>query len=139
MRRVGVASATLGLVLASVVVTAVPASAAYSRCDRLSTVSIRGQWVDAPAFYNPNTGATTTTCSLWQTTRYSHVVQELQFHLANCYPAPVAQDGYYGPQTVAAVKAVQREHGLDPDGVYGPKTRDAMRWKKQPVHIPGCI
>ncbi|HKH90435.1 MAG TPA: N-acetylmuramoyl-L-alanine amidase [Gemmatimonadaceae bacterium] len=31
-------------------------------------------------------------------------------------------DGTFGPQTEAAVRAFQREHGMVPDGIVGPKT-----------------
>ena len=34
----------------------------------------------------------------------------------------VQVDGQMGPQTIAAVKAFQREHGLTPDGIAGPQT-----------------
>ena len=34
--------------------------------------------------------------------------------------------GKFGPQTDAALKAFQREHGLKDDGIMGPKTRKAM-------------
>lgn len=32
-------------------------------------------------------------------------------------------DGLFGPRTLAAVKAWQQAHGLEPDGVWGPKSR----------------
>ena len=31
-------------------------------------------------------------------------------------------DGKFGPETLAAVKEFQRQHGLKPDGIIGPKT-----------------
>lgn len=34
--------------------------------------------------------------------------------------------GYFGPITDAAVRRFQREHGVDPIGVYGPRTRAAL-------------
>lgn len=34
----------------------------------------------------------------------------------------VKADGYYGPATVTAVKALQRKHGLSADGIVGAKT-----------------
>ena len=39
---------------------------------------------------------------------------------------PVRVDGKIGPQTIAAVKAFQREHGLRPDGIAGPQTINAF-------------
>ena len=35
-------------------------------------------------------------------------------------------DGNYGPNTEAAVRAFQREHGLVPDGIVGPQTWEAL-------------
>lgn len=40
------------------------------------------------------------------------------------YPHPV--DGVTGPWTLKALQGFQRQHGLAPDGVAGPKTRAAM-------------
>jgi peptidoglycan hydrolase-like protein with peptidoglycan-binding domain len=36
-------------------------------------------------------------------------------------------DGRFGPKTKAAVQAFQSDHGLDVDGIVGPKTWDALR------------
>lgn len=38
----------------------------------------------------------------------------------------ILADGDYGPATEAAVKNFQRDHGLYPDGVVGPKTLEAL-------------
>lgn len=37
------------------------------------------------------------------------------------------QTGYFGPITEAAVKAFQKEHGLQADGIVGPKTMAALK------------
>ena len=34
----------------------------------------------------------------------------------------IEADGFFGPQTEARVRAFQRDHGLVPDGIVGPKT-----------------
>jgi hypothetical protein len=50
-------------------------------------------------------------------------------------------DGMFGPQTKAAVQQLQRDHGLDPDGIAGPLTMqaisDAYAWARQPTPAPG--
>jgi resuscitation-promoting factor RpfB len=45
----------------------------------------------------------------------------------------VTADGVYGPRTRAAVKRFQRAHGLDPDGVAGPQTLAALGLGAQPA------
>jgi hypothetical protein len=50
-------------------------------------------------------------------------------------------DGVFGPATKAAVQQLQRDHGLDPDGIAGPLTMqaisDAYAWARQPTPAPG--
>lgn len=52
-------------------------------------------------------------------------VKELQGLLAELGYKLVV-DGIFGPETEAIVKQVQREVGLDPDGIVGPLTRAAL-------------
>jgi peptidoglycan hydrolase-like protein with peptidoglycan-binding domain len=42
----------------------------------------------------------------------------------------LTQDGYYGPKTEEAVKALQRKSHITPDGVPGPATVDAIRYSR---------
>ncbi|MCS1350289.1 peptidoglycan-binding protein [Mechercharimyces sp. CAU 1602] len=42
-------------------------------------------------------------------------------------PNPDGADGDFGPETERAVRAFQKKHGLVVDGLYGPKTKDAMK------------
>lgn len=58
-------------------------------------------------------------------------VRELQAGLAalgfsDRRGAPLEADGVFGPRTAEAVRTFQTEHGLQADGVIGPLTRDAL-------------
>jgi hypothetical protein len=53
-------------------------------------------------------------------------VKKLQRTLAKLGYAPGAIDGGYGPSTQKAVAAFQTAQGLAADGVFGPKTLDAL-------------
>ncbi|MFE2143852.1 peptidoglycan-binding protein [Streptomyces sp. NPDC059456] len=56
-------------------------------------------------------------------------VYYLQDTLNYCYGQDLGEiDGKFGPKTAAALARVQKTLGLDPDGVYGPQTRDKLKW-----------
>jgi putative chitinase len=62
-------------------------------------------------------------------------VRKLQADLArlgykDAHGRELHTDGKFGPGTQAALESFQREHKLDPDGVAGPKTRDAIAAQK---------
>lgn len=61
-------------------------------------------------------------------------VRTLQQALVACNGRSLTVDGRYGRGTREAVRAVQQEHGIAVDGVYGPETRDVMSW---PATAPG--
>jgi hypothetical protein len=50
----------------------------------------------------------------------------------------VTADGVYGPRTRAAVKRFQRSHGLVPDGVAGPRTLAALGLGGEPTEQPAA-
>lgn len=91
--------------------------------NRISTFHV---YPVGPAYYRPvkSDGA-----------RHGAVVRDLMLRVPQTYGADVravqkivgvADDGYYGPKTVAAVKTWQAAHHLDADGIVGPLTRQAM-------------
>jgi peptidoglycan hydrolase-like protein with peptidoglycan-binding domain len=62
-------------------------------------------------------------------------VIELQQLLSRVGFKPGPADGAFGPHTKAAVEAFQRAHGLEPDGVVGPKTWGALREATAPAPV----
>jgi hypothetical protein len=60
---------------------------------------------------------------------YGAGVKTLQEVLRSCYRSQIATDGRYGPRTRTAVKRVQQTHGLPADGIFGPATLRAMKWR----------
>jgi hypothetical protein len=50
---------------------------------------------------------------------------------------PLVSDGKFGPRTLSRVQEFQRNKGLDPDGIIGPKTWAALRNGGMPGTGPG--
>jgi len=91
------------------------------RCDATRTLKLSG--VTQTASTSTSTSESTDSTE----TDTTYVQQRL---IALGYdPGPV--DGYFGPQTEAAVKEFQRDNGLYPDGIVGPKTLGALSGKSQ--------
>lgn len=69
-------------------------------------------------------------------------VRELQKTLNGCYYDGVTyldEDGQFGPATAKALKRAQGLAGVTPDGIYGPNTRDALRWYWSLNWQPRCL
>lgn len=71
-------------------------------------------------------GAAPTTATATAAPQPSPIVQELQTALQQAGYYDGAIDGIYGPQTIAAVSTLQNDLGVDDDGLYGPKTHQAL-------------
>ena len=81
-----------------------------------------------PADIDSPDGNATTSCRMGVGDGGEAAVTALQRSLAACHGQSVTVDGEYGPETAAAVSAVQEQGGVTVDGEYGPATMDVMRW-----------
>ncbi|GAA4686782.1 putative peptidoglycan binding domain-containing protein [Promicromonospora umidemergens] len=115
--------------------SAVAAPAAYEKCNAARVVYTSGVYYRMPA------RGTTTTCWLAYDRSYSNpAVNALQTHIKRCYidtnriswSGAFDVDGFFGNDTVSALKKVQAYEGLGQDGEYGPTARSAMhlRWSE---------
>jgi peptidoglycan hydrolase-like protein with peptidoglycan-binding domain len=59
----------------------------------------------------------------------SSAVTVLQQTLNGCYGYDLTEDGDFGPATQAAVEGMQADIGVSVDGIYGPNTRTAMKFR----------
>lgn len=126
-------------VLAIAAVTfAVPASAAGpAPCSRMTLMNRSGHDIHVPTVKD------STSCQMGRDYAVADekVVAQFQTGLKVCYPnlrmaSPYSNesvkdlraDGSFGPRTEAALKAVQRHIGTAADGIYGPNTRDRMKF-----------
>lgn len=126
------AGATLlaGLGLAGV--TAAPANAATYWCNKTMGNFIGGgnghELAQIPA-YN-----TTFDCITGEGASGSHVTA-IQNALRHCHKrTKVEVDGHFGPITEAELMKVQADLRLKDDGVYGPNTRDKLKWRSSNGH-----
>jgi hypothetical protein len=96
-------------------------------CDGTALFSADGGPVRLPVA-GPVAPFASPTCLLDGLGGAAEAVRLLQDALARCNARPVVVDGRYGAQTAAALRAVQQQHGIGVDGVYGPETRAVMAW-----------
>lgn len=105
-------------------------------------ITIGGVQVDVsdvyadPGFWSPsatpapspsnNGGGGDPSVTLLQLGSTGDAVKTLQEDLNIVLGLHLAVDGIFGPQTQAAVKSFQLQHGLTVDGIYGPQTAAAM-------------
>jgi len=100
------------------------ATAALAHCNKSREFTYKAdtrEVLTGPAY------GTSSTCIL-EKGNSSSAVWALQNTLNSCYSAGLAWDGQFGPDTYNALLKVQRSIGVTIDGVYGPNTRDKMRW-----------
>ncbi|MDF3144537.1 MULTISPECIES: peptidoglycan-binding domain-containing protein [unclassified Streptomyces] len=126
------AGATLlaGLGLAGI--TATPANAATHWCNKTMGDFIGGgnghELAQIPAYNS------TFDCITAEGASGSHV-KAIQNALRHCHGrTKVEVDGHFGPITEAELMKVQAALHLEDDGVYGPKTRDKLKWRSSNGH-----
>ncbi|MBQ1072487.1 peptidoglycan-binding protein [Micromonospora sp. C31] len=97
-------------------------------CSRTVRVAGDNLWSAGPVAL-PSTGSTasSTSCGMAQGANSSAVLL-LQRSLKYCYGKNIATDQDFGPATKSALISAQQTEGITADGVYGPQTRDALRW-----------
>ncbi|GAB3685207.1 peptidoglycan-binding domain-containing protein [Streptomyces sparsus] len=121
----GVLAFSAGLL--GVGVAAAPAAHAAPTCQTAVYKNMGGHYYAD----QPSTNSWSTNCVLSQGAQ-GYAVEVLQRSLQRCVNTwtrnNVAVDGVYGPKTAQAVRYAQAKYGSAVDGVYGPNTRDAMRW-----------
>ncbi|WP_159054317.1 peptidoglycan-binding domain-containing protein [Streptomyces sp. AS58] len=121
----GLAAATLVAGLGITAATATPAAAA-SWCNTTIGLFTNGgdhNLAQIPA-YNSSLNCITARGAT------SSAVGAIQRSLRYCHGrTSVAVDNNFGAITERELKVVQRQLGLDDDGVYGPNTRDRLRWR----------
>ncbi|HEY3005869.1 MAG TPA: peptidoglycan-binding domain-containing protein [Kribbellaceae bacterium] len=108
-----------------------PAHAASTTpwCNDSTTTPVGSGWYVNHPSVRTRTGEHYPACYLRYGDR-GRGVSALQRQLAFCYGFDLSGTGYYGDKTRAAVEKVQRLHGITVDGVFGPQTFKAMRWRE---------
>jgi peptidoglycan hydrolase-like protein with peptidoglycan-binding domain len=134
-----VATIVFGMMSVAIPQASASTSAAYEKCNSVREVYSS----DQDGYFRVPARGTTISCWLaYDRSASNSAVTSLQGHIKTCYieagriswSGDFAVDGYYGDDTVAALKKVQNYHGVGADGEYGPTTRDAMflRWYANP-------
>jgi peptidoglycan hydrolase-like protein with peptidoglycan-binding domain len=130
--RAGVTAGVMLLAGLGVAGTAAPANAATYWCNTTLGRFIGGgnghELVNIPAY------GSTDNCITGRGAYGSHV-KAIQNALRHCHGRTAVEvDSDFGPITERELKIVQARLGLDDDGVYGPKTRDKLRWRSTNGH-----
>ncbi len=119
--------AALVVALGPLLLPLAPAEAALPSCNSTTRAytAAENEYAVIPTYRN---GSVDDIGCLLGSGNSGSAVRALQTALNRCHGQPISVDGSFGPQTRAAVVAVQRAHGLRQDGVYGPATRSVIRW-----------
>jgi hypothetical protein len=131
-KSVVTAAALTAGVFGGAISTAPSASAvsAYPTCDSYTTLVVGRFWAMIP-IYNA-TGSNNCSMKI-DTNRRNPAAWALQVSLKYCYVSNLATTTVYGPRTAAAVAKAQDAAGAGVDGIYGPETRNKIKWKWHPT------
>ena len=132
LRLIWTAVAVVAVAFAGLAVTAAPASAAGGIC----------QTKFSGLIYLPTEQALgSRSCYMYKTYGAAVAVDAFQESYNTCYAGwpgrgvnwpHLIEDGIYGDLTAAAVERVQRYHGLNDDGYYGPATAAKLIYYSAP-------
>ncbi|WP_331741777.1 peptidoglycan-binding domain-containing protein [Streptomyces sp. NBC_01006] len=136
-RTLAAFGAVAALTLSALTTSVTTASAAMPVC----TQGVG--YVDAAGYATgvPVSDSSSNFCSL-RSGNTGNGVRELQKTLNGCYFDGVTyldEDGQFGPATTKALKRAQTMAGVTADGVYGPNTRDALKWYWSQNWQPRCL
>jgi peptidoglycan hydrolase-like protein with peptidoglycan-binding domain len=128
-----IVTSLLAAVLAGVAFVGIApaASAATLPCGQGLEVTIGASASEMYSVLRPANYDGSDTCYMnqgWQDF-LSGPVTALQLSLNYCYGMGLVVDGKFGPATAAALRSVQSVEGIPADGIYGPQTRDNMKWR----------
>ncbi|MER5210334.1 peptidoglycan-binding domain-containing protein [Streptomyces sp. NPDC002838] len=121
-----VGAVVAGLLGGAVAVAPSASAASYPVCNT-TTIGYftNGTYWVLPYYSSPNT----VSCILKQGNT-GKAVRALQKNLNVCYGKALVLDGVFGAATAAALRDVQSRIGVAVDGVYGPLTRNKMKWAR---------
>lgn len=122
--------------LAGGVATASPASAALRTCVNQNVTYYNANWGKAKI---PADSSNNENCVM-SSPLVNTGVKALQSTLTVCYGKGLQIDGDFGKATKSALISVQKQINVVADGIYGPNTRDALKWPYYPTGsvIPTC-
>lgn len=125
MRTILSILASLGLAATLSVAPSGSASAGLPTCRGISTFSAGNKYLYAPT---TQTNSWNINCVLAYGNS-NDAVEEIQRSLRVCYgQTQIVVDGIYGPKTRSAVRWMQGQIGAAQDGVFGPETARKMEW-----------
>jgi peptidoglycan hydrolase-like protein with peptidoglycan-binding domain len=138
-KRIGVLGASAAVLAGGLTASPIMTGAAHAAYGTCNTVHKYDPPNLGPENYRPVPARTGngTDCYMGYHQGSTSAVKALQKAILTCHDGTWAAnqirnsggaDGIYGSGTVAAVESLQKLFGLTADGVYGPKTRDKLKW-----------